>query len=92
LRRNEDDQIALNDRLARERVTRLQIARRESQRRTPPDVARFDHHRAASTAPLPAARDIDVNPRLARGVNHQCAVPRLDRFISWLEVDFLRND
>ena len=92
LRRDEDDEITLDDGLAGERITRVQILRRQSQRRAPACVALLDHHRAASAATLPPTRDININPCLVRGVDNQSAVPRLDYFILGLEVNLLCSD
>jgi hypothetical protein len=52
----------------------------------------LDHHRAASAATLSTARDIDINPRFARGIDDQSAVPRLDDLFLGFELNLLRDD
>ena len=74
LRRNENRQVAFNDGLACKCVAGFDVARGQSQRRASPHLAVFDDNGAASAASLSAARNVDVNPSIARGVENQRAV------------------
>ena len=74
LGRNENLQVAFDDGLTRERVTIFEIARGQTQGRASPHVAAFDDDGAASAATLSAAGNVDINSRVARGVENQRAV------------------
>jgi len=52
----------------------------------------LDDNRAATAATLSAAGNVDVNPSGGCRVCNQRAVWNFDRYIGWLEVNFLSGD
>jgi hypothetical protein len=73
LRRDEDDDVALHQGLAGQRVSGGDVLRGEALGGAAADRPRFHHHGAAAAPPLPAAGHQDVHPGLPGRVAEQGA-------------------
>ncbi len=73
LRRDQDAGVALDDRLAGQRIALRHVRAGEAQVGAPARRALLDEHGTAPAAPLPAARHVQVEAGFVRGLTEQRA-------------------